>query len=244
MFAESLLEVSWAERGRRSCTTLTSFGLQMVIIGSLLMIPLLTTVGSPLARTVSTPITMGRKSPRPATPQHAGPVRNTGVRVIPSAGPILAPTRINSHIPDDDGPEVAEGPVGPPDICVGPCGGGGDSNLEVPIGGDRPVEMPSAPKPVTTVFRRSEIMEGMLIRKVEPKYPPLAISARIQGTVVLAAVISKNGEIENLRLVSGQPMLVRSAIDAVSQWRYRPFILNGEVIEVETQITVNFVLGR
>jgi protein TonB len=87
------------------------------------------------------------------------------------------------------------------------------------------------------------MLQGSLIRRVEPVYPPLARSARIQGQVVLSAVISKAGTIDNLRLISGHPMLVRAAIDAVSQWRYRPYILNDEVIEVETQITVNFVLG-
>ena len=102
----------------------------------------------------------------------------------------------------------------------------------------------AAPKTITKVFRTSSILQGSLIRKVEPKYPPLAISARIQGPVVLAAVISKAGTIDNLRLVSGHPMLVGAAIDAVSQWRYRPYILNGDVIEVETQITVNFLLGH
>ena len=88
------------------------------------------------------------------------------------------------------------------------------------------------------------MLEGSLIRKVEPKYPPLAIAARIQGSVVLAAVISKAGTIENLKLVSGHPMLVAAAIDAVRQWQYRPYVLNSEVIEVETQITVNFTLGQ
>ena len=243
MFADSLLEVSWAERGRRSCTTLTSFGLQAVIIGLLLMIPLLTTVGSPLARTVSTPITMGRRSPRPAAKPHESMARNPGVQIIPYTGPIMEPRRINHGITPDDGKSIVEDFGGPPQIGIGTYGGG-DSDLPSSIAGNRSVPIPPPPKPATPVFKRSEILEGMLIRKVEPKYPPLAITARIQGSVVLAAVISKNGEIENLRLVSGQPMLVRSAIEAVSQWRYRPFILNGEVIEVETQFTVNFVLGR
>ena len=87
------------------------------------------------------------------------------------------------------------------------------------------------------------MLQGSLIRCVEPNYPPLAIAARIHGSVVLAALISKAGTIENLKLVSGHPMLVPAAIDAVRQWRYRPYVLNGEVIEVETQITVNFLLG-
>ena len=85
--------------------------------------------------------------------------------------------------------------------------------------------------------------EGNLIRRVQPSYPPLARSARIQGTVVLQAIISKDGSIENLRLLSGHPMLAPAAIEAVKQWRYRPYVLNNEPVEVETQITVNFSLA-
>jgi protein TonB len=84
--------------------------------------------------------------------------------------------------------------------------------------------------------------EGDLIRKIQPAYPPIARSARIQGAVVLQAVISKMGTIENLRVLSGHPMLTSAAIDAVRQWRYRPYVLNGEPVEVETQITVHFSL--
>ena len=87
------------------------------------------------------------------------------------------------------------------------------------------------------------MLEGNLIRRVEPTYPPLARSARIQGSVVLVAVINKAGTIDNLHAVSGHPMLVPAVVDAVSQWRYRPYILNSEPIEVETQITVNFYLA-
>ena len=93
------------------------------------------------------------------------------------------------------------------------------------------------------MFRPSHLLEGSLIRRVQPVYPPLARSARIQGPVVLFAIISKAGTIENLRAMSGHPMLVPAAIEAVSQWRYRPYILNNEPIEVETQITVNFLLS-
>ena len=88
------------------------------------------------------------------------------------------------------------------------------------------------------------MLEGSLIRRVQPVYPPLARNARIQGSVVLAAVISKAGTIENLTLITGHPMLVPAALQAVRQWRYRPYILNGEAIEVDTQITVNFILGQ
>ena len=85
--------------------------------------------------------------------------------------------------------------------------------------------------------------EGDLVRKILPTYPSLARSARIQGQVLLQAVISKQGVIENLRVLAGHPMLVPAAIDAVRQWRYRPYVLNNEPVEVETQVTVNFSLG-
>jgi protein TonB len=86
-------------------------------------------------------------------------------------------------------------------------------------------------------------MEGNLIYKTQPVYPPMARAARIQGPVILRAIISRSGGIENLQVVSGHPMLVRAALEAVSQWRYRPYILNDEPVEVETQITVNFILA-
>ena len=85
--------------------------------------------------------------------------------------------------------------------------------------------------------------EGDIIRKVQPTYPPLARSARIQGTVVLQAVIGTQGTIENLRVVTGHPLLAPAAVEAVRQWRYRPYILNNDPVEVETQITVNFSLA-
>ncbi len=87
------------------------------------------------------------------------------------------------------------------------------------------------------------VTTGMLIRRVEPSYPALARSARISGNVVLKAIINREGLIQDLQLVSGHPMLVPSAIDAVRQWRYRPYLLNGQPVEVETTITVIFTLS-
>jgi protein TonB len=89
----------------------------------------------------------------------------------------------------------------------------------------------------------SGVSSGLLIRKVSPNYPPLARQARIQGTVVLQAQISKDGSIQNLQLVSGHPMLAPAAIEAVKQWKYKPYLLNGEPVEVETQVQVNFTLA-
>src|ERR1039457_6818472 len=87
------------------------------------------------------------------------------------------------------------------------------------------------------------VIKGLCIHRVEPTYPPLARSARVQGDVVLSAVIDSNGQIQNLVLVSGHPMLVPAAITAVKQWRYKPFLLNGQPVEVETTITVIFTLS-
>jgi len=98
------------------------------------------------------------------------------------------------------------------------------------------------PVPPMRIRVSQGVTEGRLIHKIDPNYPPLALSARIQGQVLLTAIISKTGEIENLVLVSGHPMLVPAALAAVKQWRYRPFLLNGEPVEVETTITVNFQL--
>ena len=87
------------------------------------------------------------------------------------------------------------------------------------------------------------VTKGLLIQKIEPKYPPLALTARIWGQVVLKAIITKEGETKELQLVSGHPMLVPAAIEAVSQWHYRPYLLNGEPTEVETTVTVTFQLN-
>jgi protein TonB len=105
-----------------------------------------------------------------------------------------------------------------------------------------PVAVPKAATP-QRVKVSGGVTQGMLVRKVNPNYPPLAKQARIQGTVVLQAIIGKDGAIENLHAVSGHPMLIQSAIDAVRQWRYKPYFLNGEPVEVDTTVTVNFTLA-
>ena len=87
------------------------------------------------------------------------------------------------------------------------------------------------------------VMAQRLARRVAPVYPPLARQAKVQGVVVLRVLISKSGEVENVELVSGHPMLAPAAIEAVKQWKYTPYLLNGEPIEVVTQVTVNFSLS-
>jgi TonB family protein len=85
--------------------------------------------------------------------------------------------------------------------------------------------------------------QGLLIKKVNPVYPPLARQARIQGTVLLGITISKSGDVENMQLISGHPMLGPAAIEAVKQWKYQPYLVNGDPVEVQTRVLVNFVLA-
>jgi len=83
----------------------------------------------------------------------------------------------------------------------------------------------------------------MILSKTNPVYPAEAKAAHVQGAVILHAIISKTGTVENLHVISGNAMLVNSAIDAVQQWTYKPYLLNGQPVEVETSITVNYTLG-
>ena len=88
------------------------------------------------------------------------------------------------------------------------------------------------------------MMDGNLIHRVEPPYPAIARQIRLQGTVVLRAMIGSDGNIERIQVISGHPILVQAARDAVSQWRYRPYFLNGMAIPVETEVTVKFNLNQ
>ena|SRR5579872_2005669 len=240
MFAESILETSWAQHTRRGWTTLTSFGVQVVIIGALLAIPLLQTVGIPLARTVSTPITMSRRpEPSPTTPTR--PFHSNAVELAPITGRLRMPTSIPSRIVPDDGSIRSEGADGPATIDYGAPYSPG-AYLPTPTTGTETV-MPVRAAPAKPTFRTSTMLQGSLIRRVEPVYPPLARTARIQGSVVLEAIIGRDGTMQRLQVLSGHPMLAPAAVEAVRQWRYKPYVLNGEAIEVETQITVNFILN-
>jgi len=240
MFADSLLETSSAYRSRRSWTTLTSFAIQAVVIGLLLLVPLLQTVGLPsMIHTVSTPLSMGRPDPGPSPQVQVA--RSPGVQIIPFSGSIMAPSRVPNGIPKGDDSPSAGG--GEDRIGDGIFPIGSPTGLPIPISGARPVMPPPPPTPMKRAFRTSSILEGSLIRRVPPVYPPLARMARIQGSVVVAATISKAGTMEHVQAIAGHPMLIPAAVDAVRQWRYKPYILNGDPIEVETQITVNFILG-
>ena len=239
MFGDSLLETSWAQRTRRGWTTLTSFGMEAVALG-LLLLPLWKTVGLPASRTVSTPVILGHHSAEPA--HSAQPAHAAAAQSSTTVARFVAPGHIPPHVvtaPD----EVASTP---PSEIPGLDGIGDRVGNGPPLAitsGNYPVVVPAAPALVTRQFRSSTILEGSLIHRVLPTYPYPAKITHVQGPVVLAAIISKDGRIENLQLISGHPLLAGAAIEAVSQWRYKPYILNGEPIEVETRITVNFTLA-
>jgi protein TonB len=161
--------------------------------------------------------------------------------------PTLIPKKIALIKEDEPPPSSASGVVG------GVVGGVPGGQMGGVVGGvlgsivtQAPVAVPKAvvpPPPDKPIKLSSGVTTGLLVRKVQPAYPPLAKQARIQGSVVLQAVIGKDGSIQNLRAVSGHPMLIQSAIDAVRQWKYKPYFLNGDPVEVDTQVTVNFTLA-
>ena len=101
---------------------------------------------------------------------------------------------------------------------------------------------PPAAKPVGPQRVSSGVSKGLLVKQVRPNYPPIAKQARVQGVVLLSATIGKDGKIQNLQVVNGPAMLRQAALDAVSQWEYRPYLLNNEPVEVLTEIEVNFAL--
>jgi protein TonB len=234
------LHSSWDERSRRGWMALTSFGLQALLGALLLVLPLLRPMGLPSLRQLSPPVRLGQ--PLGEAPAARTQASGNAAAPSPLAITLRTPVRNPSDIPvaGDDGPPT----VGPSGLSLpGAFGPGSLDGVRDSFGtGPRPI-MPSAPVAVAPPLRISHMSEGDLIHKILPAYPPLARSARIQGQVVLQAVIGKQGVIEDLKVLAGHPLLAPAAIEAVRQWRYRPYVLNNEAVEVETQITVNFSLA-
>jgi protein TonB len=103
-----------------------------------------------------------------------------------------------------------------------------------------PVNVPKA-SPHTVKISQG-VSQGLITKKVKPVYPPQAQQMRLQGVVELMANISKEGNIGDVKVLSGPPVLAKAAVDAVKQWKYKPYFLNGEPVEVQTQVTINFQL--
>jgi protein TonB len=132
---------------------------------------------------------------------------------------------------------------------IGTVGAGDRPDLPTGIAISGEHMMPLMPGSAPTVhldvrrIRVSTMDPAKLLVQPKPLYPQIAKVAGVQGTVVLHAIVSRDGSIQSLQVVSGHPMLVNAALDAVRQWRYKPTLLNGEAVEVDTGINVNFVLG-
>jgi protein TonB len=234
----STLESNWDQSAHRGRATAASFIVQAFGLSLLLAIPLLTIQGPPRLRWIEeSPILVPPSAPAPPAARQ-GPVRSSNI----SQGQLQAPSTVPLTIAD-----LHEQPVSSsPDVSeLGVVGSTGTGRRGVLGGTGISVEVVAPPVPEATArpLKVSHWAEGNVVFRVQPIYPPIAKEAHVQGPVELRAIISKTGTIENLIVVSGHPMLARAAIEAVRQWRYRPYLLNNEPIEVETEITVNFVLS-
>jgi protein TonB len=210
--------------------------IQAAVLAALVLVPFLAT-GEKLSLVSVTPVppfygvpqTTRRPNSHPASAHHA-----TNGTIYDATRP---PSRIPPQIATKD--SVADGPV-PPNVLGGTPGIGqrwGVDYLDTHRPGP-PVTAVAPPR--KAVF--SHMDPAMLIHRVEPVYPVLARMARREGRVELRATISTDGSISSLEVLSGDPLFVRASYDAVQQWRYRPLILNGQAVEVETYITVVFML--
>ena len=230
-------------------TVMVSFVFQCFLIGVAILIPLIYTDTLPAGQLTSF-LVAPPPPPPPPPPPEAAPVQKI-VRVAPrqfDAGRLMAPKSIPKNIAmitEDElpPPTPASGVVGG---IAGGFGGGTIGGIigSVPMAAPPPPEIKAAPKPVVPqrIPVGGNVQQAKLVNQPKPAYPPLARQARIQGTVRFTAIIGVDGRIQNLTLVSGHPLLVPSAQAAVKQWVYQPTLLNGEPVEVVTQIDVNFTL--
>jgi protein TonB len=224
---------------------------ECIIIGVLVLIPLIYTEALPKAQLMTFLAAPPPPPPPPPPPAAAAPAPRI-IRKISVEDVMRAPTVIPKTIA-----QVKDEPEPPPNTSVGVVGGvpggvpGGQMGgvLGGVIGGVLSAAAPPPPpppKPQTPKRIRvgGQVESARLIFQPKPEYPPLAKMARIQGVVRLDALISKDGTIQDLKVLSGHPLLVKSAIEAVQRWRYQPTLLNGEAVEVATEIDVNFTLAE
>ena len=216
----------------------------------MLIVPLLFTEDLPKAQLLT--FLVAPPPPPPPPPPAAEAVQRVVHQIqtdMLSTGPLRTPTKIPQRvqmIKEDDAPPPMAATGG---VVGGVPGGIPGGQLGGVIGGivSSTSSLAAVPKLVPVTPQRVRVSQGvtkgLCIHKVEPPYPPLARAARVQGDVVLNAIIDTNGQITNLQLVSGHPMLVPAALEAVKQWRYKPYLLNGQPVEVETTITVIFALS-
>jgi periplasmic protein TonB len=235
----STLESNWDLTARRRWAALISFTVQALGLSLLVAISLIWVEGPTRVRwlQLSAPAAF---TPVAAT-QDARGHHTTGAVSSQSRQSVFTPPSIPPQIAAVDETDTVSAAPELPNIASGQ-GRRSSDDVAHSMGEGISVVIPTRPAVVKPLLV-SHLAEANLLHRVQPIYPPIARQAGIHGAVELRAIISKAGTIENLIVVSGHPMLVRSAIEAVRQWRYRPYLLNSEPIEVETEITVNFVLS-
>jgi protein TonB len=250
MFEQSFVATS-AAKPRNVALALLG---QALLVGILVIIPILYVQPLPtipLTSMVSIPLA----PPPPPPPARA--VRSHAERVVPKkfvfkqfTAPVTIPKEVpaiaDAPAPLLDNPVIAGVPGGVPGGQANGVIGGVLSGLP----GPPPPPPPAAkhveePQPAAPEIIRvgGEVQAALLVREVEPVYPKLARQAHIAGTVVMNAIIGKDGSVQDLKLVSGNPLLVESAMEAVRQWVYKPTILNGKPVEVGTEIDIHFRLA-
>lgn len=238
MFEDATFESQGTIHTRSSNWMLATLLTNSAILLVLVLIPLLypdtlprqlrnTLITAPPPAAAAPPYAMRSQMPTQSTPR---------MIEVPL---INAPRTLHIDVAHNDGPPPASGNCCTGNVGISPSNGipGGDIFREPNSTPAQRVKL-GAPVPIS-----KGVAEGLLLTKTIPIYPPIAKAARVQGTVVLQATISKTGSIEGLRVLSGPPMLQQAALDAVKSWRYRPYLLNGEPVEVQTTISVIFSLG-
>jgi len=245
--------------GGKTKTTWTMLGAmfgQMVLIGVAIIVPMIYFDVLPATTLTSFLVAPPPPPPPPPPPAEAPPVKV--VKVIPrqfDAGKLMAPKEIPKQVAtirEEELPPATSGVAGVVGGVPGGVAGGGPGGLLGGILGGVPTAAPpppppkkdAPPPPPARIKVGGNVQQARLVRQPRPVYPPLAKQARIQGVVKLSAVISKDGTIMELALISGHPLLTAAAMDAVKQWVYQPTLLNGEPVEVATQIDVNFTLSQ
>jgi protein TonB len=243
MFNDLVISGVNSTKTNKSWTVVVSTIVQAAILGILILIPLIYTEALP--KGMLTTFIVPPPPPPPPPPPAAAIQRivKPVVHLIKN-GQMMAPTVIPKKI------EMIKEEAAPPDVGVsggvvgGVAGGSMGGVLGGIIGGVGGAPPPPPPPKSNRPLRvGGNVQQANILREVTPIYPPIAKTAHIQGTVVLHAIISKDGSIEQLEYVSGPPLLMKNAMDAVRQWRYRPTMLNGEPVEVDTTVSVVFTLG-
>ncbi len=240
-----------AGKTRRPWTIVAAFGIQVGLVALAIVIPLLFVSGLPQREVEAILVAPPPPPPPPPPPAPQAP-RPKVVKIVPkqfNASILTEPKFIPKKVAHIDEPQTpppdnagVQGGV-PGGVPGGTPGGVPGGVMGAPLAAAPPP--PPAPKPAApkTIRVGGNVQAARLTNKVMPQYPALARQARIQGVVRLQAVISKDGSIENLQVLSGHPLLVPSALQAVRQWRYKPTYLNGEPVQVITEIDVNFSMS-